>query len=122
MSNAYADPASADRAHANCSNGAHGQAGVKAIDPVCGMTVDPTTTAHRASHEGTEHFFCSAGCRTKFIADPDKYLGDRPEPEPASPGTIYTCPQHHRRRQGELDPVRGLAGDPHHQARQVPPH
>ena len=32
-------------------------------DPVCGMSVDPTATAHRASHDGQDYFFCSAGCR-----------------------------------------------------------
>ena len=43
------------------------------IDPVCGMTVKPDSP-HHAKHAGTEFRFCSAGCRTKFIADPAKYL------------------------------------------------
>ena len=42
-------------------------------DPVCGMTVKPETP-HRHTHEGHEYLFCSAGCRTKFAADPAKYL------------------------------------------------
>ena len=41
-------------------------------DPVCGMDVDPTKTAHRATHAGATHHFCSASCRTKFEADPAK--------------------------------------------------
>jgi Cu+-exporting ATPase len=41
-------------------------------DPVCGMTVK-ADTAHRAMHEGREILFCSAGCRTKFLADPVRY-------------------------------------------------
>ncbi len=44
-----------------------------ALDPVCGMTVNPATAKHRASHDGKDYFFCSAGCRTKFEADPTAY-------------------------------------------------
>jgi len=65
-----------------------------AIDPVCGMTVDIPTAKHITTHDGAHHYFCSAGCKTKFEADPDQYLGERPEPEPVAPGTIYTCPMH----------------------------
>lgn len=32
------------------------------IDPVCGMSVDPATTPHVATHDGAHHYFCSAGC------------------------------------------------------------
>ena len=39
-------------------------------DPVCGMSVDPHTAKHRAEHQGRTYYFCSAGCRTKFIEDP----------------------------------------------------
>ena len=41
-------------------------------DPVCGMSVDPNTAKHRAEHAGQSYFFCSAGCRTKFLADPSQ--------------------------------------------------
>ena len=67
-----------------------------ATDPVCGMTVDPHTARHRAEHGGRPYYFCSAGCRGKFEADPGKYLDKEaraPEPPPP-PGTIYTCPMH----------------------------
>src|SRR3546814_5628369 len=47
----------------------HEHADGKAIDPVCGMAVDPATTPHHATHDGTDYHFCSAGCRTKFLAD-----------------------------------------------------
>jgi Cu+-exporting ATPase len=69
-----------------------------AIDPVCGMTVDPHTAKHRAEHHGHPYYFCSAGCRTKFVANPEKYLGER-EPEPVIEGAIYTCPMHPEIRQ-----------------------
>jgi len=58
------------------------------------MTVDPATTAHHASHGGAEYHFCSAGCRTKFLADPGRYLHpEQAEPAPPPPsGTRYFCP------------------------------
>ena len=84
-----------------------------AIDPVCGMTVDPHTTTHRADYHGHTYYFCSAGCRTKFIANPQKYLGKR-VPEPIAEGTIYTCPMHPEIRKvgpGSC-PICGMALEP----------
>ncbi len=43
-------------------------------DPVCGMDVDMATAKHRHVHDGRELGFCSAGCKDKFMADPDTYL------------------------------------------------
>jgi len=57
----------------------------RAKDPACGMDVDPATARHRAEHDGRTHYFCSAGCRAKFAADPVKYLGPVPAPEAAAP-------------------------------------
>ncbi len=84
-----------------------------AFDPVCGMTVDPAKTPHHAEHLGAAYHFCSAGCRTKFTADPDRYLHPKAgEPVPA--GTIYTCPMHPQIRQegpGSC-PICGMALEP----------
>ena len=85
----------------------------RAVDPVCGMTVDPHTAEHRADHHGHTYYFCSADCRTKFISDPQKYLGPR-QPEPVAEGTIYTCPMHPQIRQvgpGSC-PICGMALEP----------
>ncbi|MCC6913647.1 MAG: heavy metal translocating P-type ATPase [Rhodospirillaceae bacterium] len=68
-------------------------------DPVCGMDVDPQKTAHRANLHGAPYFFCSAGCRTKFEADPQKYLGAVPAKPPEDTKAIYTCPMHPEVRQ-----------------------
>lgn len=38
-----------------------------AIDPICGMQVDPATTPHRALRAGIDYHFCSAYCRQEFI-------------------------------------------------------
>ncbi|MGE4532697.1 heavy metal translocating P-type ATPase [Halomonas sp.] len=84
-------------------------------DPVCGMTVDPHQTEHRASHAGKTWYFCSARCRQKFEGDPDTYLqGDDSPAEPAPPGTIYTCPMHPEiRQEGPGDcPICGMALEP----------
>src|SRR5690606_6803970 len=70
-----------------------------AMAPVCGMMVDTHATAHRAEHAGRTYYSCSAGCRTKFVADPGKYLGDRADEPPPPPGTSYTCPMHPEVRQ-----------------------
>src|SRR5215510_10504725 len=65
------------------------------IDPVCGMSVDPHTTPHRHTHEGHTYYFCSASCRTKFAADPARYVSPAATAAPAvATGTIYTCPMH----------------------------
>ncbi|MES1974580.1 MAG: heavy metal translocating P-type ATPase [Pseudomonadota bacterium] len=85
------------------------------MDPVCGMQVDPAATAHHAEHAGVEHHFCSAGCRAKFVADPDRYLGDAPRAAPqASPGTMWTCPMHPviRRDGPGTCPICGMALEP----------
>jgi Cu+-exporting ATPase len=79
------------------------------------MTVDPAKTPHHAWHHDTSYHFCSAGCRSKFLADPDAYLGDKPRPEPkASPGAIWTCPMHPEIRQEGPGtcPICGMALEP----------
>ena len=86
-----------------------------AKDPVCGMDVDPHNAKHRAEHGGRPYYFCSAGCRTKFLADPQKYLAKETTPaKPVAPGTIYTCPMHPQIRQvgpGSC-PICGMALEP----------
>src|SRR5215472_15569822 len=96
----------AESGHRHGAAGAHGpdaaeglgvHADAKVRDPVCGMSVDPHTTSHRQSHQGRTYYFCSAGCRAKFSADPHKYVGPTAGKVPADrlpEGTIYTCPMH----------------------------
>ncbi|HEY7765194.1 MAG TPA: heavy metal translocating P-type ATPase [Aestuariivirgaceae bacterium] len=68
-------------------------------DPVCGMDVDPHMAKHRAEHAGRTYYFCSAGCREKFIADPGRYLEPATAGVPVPEGAIYTCPMHPEIRQ-----------------------
>ncbi|MER2268563.1 heavy metal translocating P-type ATPase [Methylobacterium oxalidis] len=104
----------------------HGQhAGVTASDdgafrvqdPVCGMMVDPHATKHRAEHDGHPYYFCSNGCRTKFEADPARYVDPGHAAKKADPvpeGTIYTCPMHPEIRQlgPGACPICGMALEP----------
>lgn len=85
-------------------------------DPVCGMVPKPDTP-HRLMHDGEEVLFCSAGCKTKFTADPATYAKpapdhsscsagqhgahghahqhpSRPPPADAPAGAKWTCPMH----------------------------
>jgi P-type Cu+ transporter len=85
-----------------------------AIDPVCGMSVDPATAKHKAESGGATYHFCSARCRNRFVAEPERFLALKPPPKPASSGAIYTCPMHPEIRQpgpGHC-PICGMALEP----------
>jgi YHS domain-containing protein/uncharacterized membrane protein YraQ (UPF0718 family) len=45
-----------------------------AIDPVCGMSVDPEHAEYRSFQKGETYYFCSAGCKETFDKDPAKYI------------------------------------------------
>ena len=84
----------------HCSSGrrSHSHAPADAaVDPVCGMTVSKQTP-HRTRHDGTDYFFCSNGCRTKFEAHPGKFTN----PDRAQNGG----PEHPHHR----PPLRGTRG------------
>ncbi len=38
-------------------------------DPICGMTVDSATALH-AKRDGKTSYFCSEGCKQKFLTTP----------------------------------------------------
>jgi heavy metal translocating P-type ATPase len=107
----HGSEAQGGKQHAHHHGHAAGSDTVK--DPVCGMTVDPAKTAHHAEHAGHAYHFCSAGCRTKFVAEPGRYLQERApmRAEAVAPGTIYTCPMHPQIRQPEPGscPICGMA-------------
>ncbi|MDT9600858.1 heavy metal translocating P-type ATPase [Sphingosinicella rhizophila] len=86
-------------------------------DPVCGMTVAPSVTVHHHEIGGTAYHFCSAGCRSKFIADPHRYLHPKAEAaaaEDVAEGAIWTCPMHPQIRQAGPGscPICGMALEP----------
>ncbi|HET7433168.1 MAG TPA: heavy metal translocating P-type ATPase [Thermoanaerobaculia bacterium] len=80
-------------------------------DPVCGMTVDPAHAAGSSDYHGETIYFCSVGCKAKFDANPEKYVGDAPQQtavhehahhqhhdqhaqEHAATAKQWTCPMH----------------------------
>jgi P-type Cu+ transporter len=75
-----------------------------AIDPVCGMKVDPAKAAGELAHKGTKYHFCSKRCLHAFQSNPERYLaGAAPMPpaakpapaaKPGAPAAQYTCPMH----------------------------
>ncbi len=80
---------------------------MKAIDPVCGMTVDTEKAAASLEHEGAKLYFCCGHCAEKFRAAPAKYLaGGAPRQmlksggmvmlggiQPAAPMKIASAPE-----------------------------
>ena len=69
-----------------------------AIDPVCGMSVDPATAAAQTTHQGKTYYFCNPTCKVRFETEPQKYLAGKHEPmalgmpAPPAAGTKYICP------------------------------
>lgn len=49
----------------------------EAIDPVCGMTVNPATTEFATEYEGTTEYFCCEHCQHLFQQDPATYTSGR---------------------------------------------
>ncbi|WP_080506039.1 XdhC family protein [Halorubrum sp. BV1] len=45
-----------------------------AVDPVCGMTVDPAAADASVEHDGRTYHFCCHGCADSFANDPASYL------------------------------------------------
>ena len=69
-----------------------------AVDPVCGMTVDPATAPASRTHAGRSFHFCHASCAAKFDADPEGWLSGRAREAAAAKaraapvGTLWVCP------------------------------
>jgi Cu+-exporting ATPase len=81
------------------------------IDPICDMTVEPSSAAGQFDYGGATYYFCSAHCQKLFQSDPGKYLAAarareaQPQSHTSDPaqhhhgetkaeisGAIYTCP------------------------------
>ncbi|MCC7482151.1 MAG: YHS domain-containing protein [Hyphomicrobiales bacterium] len=63
-----------------------------AKDPVCGMTVD-TAKALSSVHSGQTYYFCSETCRDRFVASPEKFVGNGNKP-PSNMETSHGSHQH----------------------------
>ncbi len=49
-----------------------------AIDPVCGMEVDPVKTPYKTVYKGVIYYFCSKNCKREFEKNPEYYLEHGP--------------------------------------------
>ena len=110
-----------------------------ATDPVCGMTIDPATARGGSfEHSGTTYYFCSSGCREKFIKDPSRYAKSPETDVPKTDGQVHvvsntasaveaatpasdsvtewTCPMHPQiiRNGPGTCPICGMALEPRH--------
>ena len=95
-------------------------------DPVCGMTVT-AQSPHALRQDGAAMYFCSAGCKAKFVADPGRYpiaiagsvvpnaaTAQSPAEPIAAAGCVYTCPMRPevRRAHPGACPKCGMALEP----------
>ncbi len=98
-------------------------------DPVCGMTVT-AQSPHHLEHQSHKVYFCSASCRTKFAANPQKYpemsmaahvasetvhlTAPHNELAIGAANALYTCPMHPEIRQDHAGscPKCGMALEP----------
>lgn len=85
-----------------------------AIDPICGMSVDPATAAGRHDYKGQTYYFCAVSCLERFRTDPERALSKKPlslvtipSPSPRKPLPMMTPAA-----QGEIDPVCGMTVQP----------
>ena len=85
-----------------------------AIDPICGMTVDPATAAGQYEYQGVTYYFCAASCLETFKADPERAL------RPKSSGlitlgkksSIQMMPPTPSIEGAQVDPVCGMTVQP----------
>jgi len=106
-------------------NGHHhgATAAVAEKDPVCGMDVVPgQAPGGSTDHAGKTYWFCSQGCREKFVGDPTRYVAPSPTkpavdaiaPAPAPSRAKWTCPMHPQivRDEPGSCPICGMALEP----------
>jgi Cu+-exporting ATPase len=109
----------------SCCAGSDKAAAGAAIDPVCGMMVDPATAKHVSTHDGQTFYFCGASCKAKFEASPatDLVAGQKPgaggccgdQPEAHEHGHdehAHRDHAHHEHAHAVKDPVCGMTVDP----------
>jgi Cu+-exporting ATPase len=90
------------------------QSSASAVDPVCGMILEPSKAKYRSEKDGAEYYFCSARCQAKFITEPNEFLKPSLSNSAIPTGIIYTCPMHPqiRRTQPGNCPICGMALEP----------
>lgn len=90
-----------------------------AIDPICGMTVDPDRAAGRHDYKGETYYFCGVSCLARFRADPERALSrsiatpvTSSLTPPLTPTSRKPLPMMMPVSKGEIDPVCGMTVQP----------
>ena len=90
-----------------------------AIDPICGMTIEPATAAGHFDYEGATYHFCSVRCLERFRAAPDQYVKKASVAAAGMPGAgrrslpmMQTMSDQPMVAGGERDPVCGMRVQP----------
>lgn len=83
-----------------------------AVDPICGMTVEPSKAAGRYDYKGTTYYFCAVSCLDRFRADPEQALNKKPLNLITMPTSRKPLPMMQPARTGEIDPVCGMTVQP----------
>ncbi len=97
----------------------------KVVDPVCHMTIDPMTAAGKSEYQGQAFYFCALGCKERFDANPEAFIGEKSAPSPMPMVTLKGKSSHHQAMpevqtkaeshavaQTMIDPVCGMTVDP----------
>src|SRR4029450_1987295 len=85
------------------------------VDPVCGMTINPSDAVGHFDYKRQTYYFCAESCLEQFRNNPEQFL--HPEARPLAPVDLeaeYTCPMHPEVRQkgpGSC-PICGMALEP----------
>ncbi len=88
-----------------------------AIDPICGMTVEPATAAGHEEFKGKLYYFCGLRCLERFRENPEKYVKASPLVMVAMPAAKKSLPMAAMTvppsaGAGEIDPVCGMTVQP----------
>jgi YHS domain-containing protein len=92
---------------------ASAQSAETAKDPVCGMSVAKASAPWTYAYKGQTFYFCGESCRTRFAADPEKYLAAKAESAPPAPdqGQAPMRPGQAAAAAQAKDPVCGMTVD-----------
>jgi uncharacterized membrane protein YraQ (UPF0718 family)/YHS domain-containing protein len=86
-----------------------------AIDPVCGMQVRSADAPAMTVHDGVMIHFCSDRCKDRFVANPQRFVGDSATPEgmePSGPVSVGIGMNPADQSTTAIDPICGMTVDP----------
>jgi len=68
---------------------------MKAVDPVCGMTVEAGPAVPQYRYRDSTFYFCADHCREKFVAAPEAYTSGQAAPsEHRAPAATHSASSH----------------------------